>query len=177
MPAIGAGLRRPVGAPTMGAGVRNGRRHGHVLVEGRHVPLHDEPEQAVRTDAATPMAGTGMTALSLVNAWWLHAPVFAWCGLGLGLGWTFSSVATQQVVAPARAGEASGVLLTFLVTLGAIALAAAAATITAMAPERPPEAAYDVILRVGGAVILAASVVVIPVRQWLVAHDKPAASA
>ncbi|MEU0372747.1 MFS transporter [Streptomyces sp. NPDC006283] len=122
------------------------------------------------------IAGTGMTALSLVNAWWLYVPVFAWCGLGLGLGWTFSSVATQQVVAPARAGEASGVLLTFLVTLGAIALAGAAATITAMTPERPPEAVYDVILRVGGVVILAASAVVMAVRQWLVAHDKVAAS-
>ncbi|MFF0062457.1 MFS transporter [Streptomyces sp. NPDC005279] len=118
------------------------------------------------------IAGTGMIALSNVTAWWLYVPVFAWCGLGLGLGWTFSSVATQQVVPPARAGEASGVLLTFLVTLGAVALAAAAATITAMTPEHPPEDAYDAILRVGGAVILLASVVVMAVRHRLVVHGK-----
>ncbi|MET7621515.1 MFS transporter [Streptomyces sp. NPDC005408] len=118
------------------------------------------------------IAGTGMIALSHVTAWWLYVPVFAWCGLGLGLGWTFSSVATQQVVPPARAGEASGVLLTFLVTLGAIALAGAAATITAMTPQRPAEDAYDAILRFGGAVILLASVVVMAVRHRLVVHGK-----
>jgi MFS family permease len=114
------------------------------------------------------IAGTGMIMLSHVTAWWLYVVVFAWCGLGLGLGWTFASVATQQVVAPERAGEASGVLLTFLVTLGGVALAAAAAAITAMTPERTPEAAYDAILRSGGAVILAASVVVMAVRHRLV---------
>ena len=118
------------------------------------------------------IAGTGMIALSQVTAWWLYIPVFAWCGLGLGLGWTFASVATQQVVPPARAGEASGVVLTFLVTLGAIALAGAAATITAMTPESPAEDAYDTILRFGGAVILLTSVVVLVVRHRLVVHGK-----
>ncbi|KOV69532.1 hypothetical protein ADL00_11290 [Streptomyces sp. AS58] len=110
---------------------------------------------------------TGMITLSHVTAWWLYVPVFAWCGLGLGLGWT-AGVATQQVVAPERAGEASGVLLTFLVTLGGVALAGAAAAITAMVPERSPDAAYDAVLRLGGAVILAASVVVMAVRHRLV---------
>ncbi|MGW4172162.1 hypothetical protein ACWEGX_35250 [Streptomyces chartreusis] len=76
-------------------------------------------------------------------------------------------MATQQVVSPERAGEASGVLLTFLVTLGGVALAAAASAITAMLPERSPDAAYDAILRCGGAVILAASAVVLVVRHRL----------
>ncbi|MFE5723134.1 MFS transporter [Streptomyces erythrochromogenes] len=118
------------------------------------------------------VAGTGMYALAGVGAWWLYVPVFAWCGLGLGLGWTYSSVATQQVVAPARAGEASGVLLTFLVTLGAIALAGTAAAISAMTPQRPPEDAYDAILRLGGVVIVAAAVAVMVVRHRLVALGK-----
>ncbi|CAM5668321.1 MFS transporter [Streptomyces avidinii] len=112
-------------------------------------------------------AGTGMYALTLVSAWWLYVPVFAWCGLGLGLGWTFSSVATQQTVAPARAGEAAGVLLTFLVTLGAIALAGAAAGISAMTPRRSPEEAYDAILRLGGVAVLATAVAVVAVRLAL----------
>ncbi|WP_167536452.1 MFS transporter [Streptomyces ficellus] len=116
------------------------------------------------------VAGTGMIGLSLVWAWWLYLPVFTWCALGLGLGWTFSSVATQQVVTPARAGEASGVVLTSLVTLGAIALAAAAAAITELVPRTGPEAAYDTILRVGGVVILVASVLVLLVRRWLAAR-------
>ncbi|MFF8828195.1 MFS transporter [Streptomyces sp. NPDC015131] len=116
------------------------------------------------------VAGTGMIGLSLVWAWWLYLPVFTWCALGLGLGWTFSSVATQAVVPPARAGEASGVVLTALVTLGAIALAAAAAAITALTPETGPEAAYDAILRVGGAVIAGASVLVVLVHRRLEAR-------
>ncbi|MFD5567424.1 hypothetical protein [Streptomyces cadmiisoli] len=111
---------------------------------------------------------TGMITLSHVTAWWLYVPVFARCGLGLGPGRAFAGVATQQVVAPERAGEASGVLLTFLVTLGGVALAGAAAAITAMVPERSPDAAYDAVLRFGGAVILAASVVVMAVRHRLV---------
>lgn len=129
---------------------------------GARLSPHMQPTAVMALAGA--VAGSGMIVLSLVTAWWLYVPVFAWCGLGLGLGWTFASVATQQVVAPERAGEASGVLLTFLVTLGGVALAGAAAAITAMTPE----AAYDVILRFGGAVILAASVVVMAVRHRLV---------
>ncbi|MFE4257951.1 MFS transporter [Streptomyces sp. NPDC056883] len=116
------------------------------------------------------VAGTGMYALTQVTAWWLYVPVFAWCGLGLGLGWTYASVATQQLVAPARAGEASGVLLTFLVTGGAIALASTAAGISAMTPQRSPEEAYDVILRLGGAAVLATAALVVAVRHRIAAQ-------
>ncbi|MFI7357978.1 MFS transporter [Streptomyces avidinii] len=133
---------------------------------GARLGRHMRPTAVMALAGA--VAGTGMYALAGVGAWWLYVPVFAWCGLGLGLGWTFSGVATQQVVAPARAGEASGVLLTFLVTLGAIALAGTAAAISAMTPQRPPEEAYDVILRLGGLVILATAVVVMAVRHRLV---------
>ncbi|MER6999035.1 MFS transporter [Streptomyces sp. NPDC000410] len=137
---------------------------------GARLGTHMRPTAVMALAGA--IAGTGMIGLSHATAWWLYVPVFAWCGLGLGLGWTYSGVATQQVVAPARAGEASGVVLTFLVTLGAIALAGAAAAITAMTPERPPEEAYDAILRFGGAVILAASLVCMAVRRGLVARGK-----
>ncbi|MET9615834.1 MFS transporter [Kitasatospora indigofera] len=112
------------------------------------------------------LAGSGMIVLTLVSAWWLYVPVFAWCGLGLGLGWTFASVATQQVVAPARAGEASGVVLTCLVTLGAVALAGAASAVALLTPRHGPEAAYDAVLRTGGTVILTASVLVLLVSRW-----------
>ncbi|MER5486037.1 MFS transporter [Streptomyces sp. NPDC002812] len=117
-------------------------------------------------------AGTGMYALTQVSAWWLYVPVFAWCGLGLGLGWTYASVATQQLVAPARAGEASGVLLTFLVTGGAIALAGTAAGISAMTPQRSPEEAYDVILRLGGVAVLATALLVLAVRRRVAAQSR-----
>ncbi|MFJ3336069.1 MFS transporter [Streptomyces sp. NPDC086766] len=113
------------------------------------------------------VAGTGMTGLSLVWSWWLYVPLFTWCALGLGLGWTFASVATQQVVPPARAGEASGVVLTALVTLGAVALAATATAVTALTPETGPAHAYDAILRTGGAIVLEACAAVLFVRHRL----------
>ncbi|MFB7655696.1 MULTISPECIES: MFS transporter [unclassified Streptomyces] len=116
------------------------------------------------------IAGSGMIGLSLVWAWWLYIPVFTWCALGLGLGWTFASVATQQIVPPARAGEASGVVLTALVVLGAIALAAVASAITALTPETGPEQAYDTILRTGGALILGASALATLISRRLVAR-------
>ncbi|MEU0216729.1 hypothetical protein ABZ281_17090 [Streptomyces sp. NPDC006265] len=83
------------------------------------------------------IAGTGMIGLSVAWSWWFYLPVFTWCALGLGLGWTFASVATQQVVPPARAGEASGVVLTALVTLGAIGLAAVGRRPSPRSPPRP----------------------------------------
>lgn len=113
------------------------------------------------------VAGSGMIGMSLVWAWWLYIPVFTWCALGLGLGWTFASVATQQVIEPARAGEASGVVLTALVVLGAIALAAAASAISALTPERGPQEAYDAVLRTGGIIILTVCVLVALVSRRL----------
>ncbi|TXS33325.1 MFS transporter [Streptomyces sp. ms191] len=137
---------------------------------GARLARHMRPTAVMALAGA--VAGTGMYALTYVTAWWLYVPVFAWCGFGLGLGWTYSGVATQQVVPPARAGEASGVLLTFLVTLGAIALAGAAAAISAATPQRPAEDVYDAILRLGGVAILAWSAAVMAVRQRLVALGK-----
>ncbi|MEW2158952.1 MFS transporter [Streptomyces sp. NPDC007189] len=121
-------------------------------------------------------AGTGMIGLSLVWAWWWYLPVFTWCALGLGLGYTFASVATQQVVSPARAGEASGVVLTVLVTLGGVALAAAAAAISALTPRVGPEAAYDTVLRTGGVLVLVTCAVVAVVHRHPAAHDRPPAT-
>ncbi|MFD9130746.1 MFS transporter, partial [Kitasatospora sp. NPDC059571] len=125
---------------------------------------------------AAAVAGSGMVALSAVSALWLYVPVFAWCGLGLGLGWTFASVATQQVVPPARAGEASGVVLTCLVTLGAVALAGAAAAITALTPAHSDADAYTAVLRAGGLAILAAAAAGAAADRLLVARGVLAAA-
>ncbi len=50
-------------------------------------------------------------------------------GLGFGLSWAFTSVSTQAVVPPQKAGEASGVVLTVVVTLGGVAIAMASSII------------------------------------------------
>ena len=83
------------------------------------------------------------------SAWWAYIPAFAICGSGLGLGWTFANIATQEVVDPQRAGETSGVVLTFLVTLGGIGLAVAATIIAALEHGgHSPPSSYDTTLRI-----------------------------
>ncbi len=50
----------------------------------------------------------------------------------LGLGFQFGNIAVQSVVPPAQAGSAAGVLLTVMVTIGGIAVVAAAASLEAL---------------------------------------------
>ncbi|MCX4783600.1 MFS transporter [Streptomyces sp. NBC_01264] len=139
---------------------------------GARLGQHMRPTTVMAMAGA--LAGTGMITLSYTTAWWLYVPVFAWCGLGLGLGYTYSSVATQQVVPAARAGEASGVLLTFMITLGAIGLAAVAAALTAMTPQRGPDEVYEAVLRIGGAASLAVSGAGLAVRRRREGPGNPA---
>ena len=68
----------------------------------------------------------GLLILSGAHAWALSVPAFALFGAGLCFGWSFVSVATQSVVKPERAGEASGVTLTIVVAVAGLCVATAA---------------------------------------------------
>ena len=68
----------------------------------------------------------GLLILSGAHAWALFVPAFAVFGAGLGFGWSYVSVATQAVVRPERAGEASGVTLTIVVAVAGLCVATAA---------------------------------------------------
>ena len=88
------------------------------------------------------------------------------CGFGFGLGWTFANIATQEVTGPDRAGEASGVVLTILVTIGGIGLAAAATVVQALTQAGYDKgSAYEITLRLCAFLSLGASVVVMVIRQ------------
>ncbi|WP_179468037.1 MFS transporter [Mycolicibacterium vinylchloridicum] len=54
------------------------------------------------------------------------------CGLTMGFVYAFTTVATQAVVPPERAGGAAGVTLTFLVTIAGIGVAVAGTTLEAL---------------------------------------------
>jgi len=73
--------------------------------------------------------GVGTVAMGLVEglAPFLVAATFT--GLGFGMSWAFTSVSTQAVVPMQKAGEASGVVLTVLVTMGGVAVAVASSVI------------------------------------------------
>ena len=115
------------------------------------------------------VAGGSMIGLSLVVDWWAYVTVFALCGLGLGTGWTFANVATQELVKPERAGEASGVVLSVLVTMGGVGVAAAAALIGGL--ERHGRAASDAFnstLRIFAVLVLGCAALAMAVRARLV---------
>lgn len=70
--------------------------------------------------------GIGMAAADSVGLYLVFA-VFA--GAGYGLSWAYASVVTQDVVPAAKAGEASGTVLTVLIGLGGVAIAVASSLV------------------------------------------------
>jgi MFS family permease len=73
--------------------------------------------------------GTGALVMGLVEGTAPFVVASFVAGLGLGLSWAFTSVATQAVVPKQLAGVASGVVLTVVVTLGGVAVATASTVI------------------------------------------------
>ncbi len=115
------------------------------------------------------ISGVGVLAMSFAHGWDAYIPCFAVAGLGFGLGWTFASVGTQTVVSPERAGEASGVLLTILVTAGGIGIATAATVIELLVRSGASSAhAINATLRVLGIGIIVAAWIVMALRHRLV---------
>ncbi|MFG2878959.1 MFS transporter [Streptomyces sp. NPDC048337] len=76
-------------------------------------------------------SGAALLALTWVEPLGWFAVVFAVCGIGVGLGWALTNVATQSYVPERRRGAASGVVLTSLVLMGAVAVTVAATVLEA----------------------------------------------
>ncbi len=73
--------------------------------------------------------GLGAIAMGLFDELAVFAFVAVFAGLGFGMSWAFTSVSTQAVVPPEKAGLASGVVLTVVVTMGGVAIAIASTAI------------------------------------------------
>lgn len=103
---------------------------------------------ALRWHAETLMAcgmltsGAGLLALTWVQPLGWYAVVFAICGVGIGLGWALTNVATQAHVPAERTGAASGLVLTSLVLFGAVSVTIAATVLEAVSGS-PTTAAAD----------------------------------
>ncbi|OBF13707.1 MFS transporter [Mycobacterium sp. ACS4331] len=69
------------------------------------------------------VAAFSLVALSVLASWPLYVAALTACGLTMGFVYAYTTVATQAVVDPARAGEAAGVTLTALVTLAGCGVA------------------------------------------------------
>ena len=68
-------------------------------------------------------AAISLAALAVSHGWVVYVIALTACGFTMGLVYAFTTVATQAVVRPERAGEAAGVALTSLVTLAGVGVA------------------------------------------------------
>ncbi len=119
--------------------------------------------------AAALTAGIAVFCLTFVVSWGPFVVVFAVAGLGLGLGYTFANVATQDLVALERTGEASGVVLTVVVTMGGIGVALASSMIIGFQNGGHGLAdAYATTLRIFAAICFGWAIIVSGVRAVLV---------
>ena len=108
------------------------------------------------------ISAAGIVALTSVTSLWLYTLLFLVTGIGLGLGWALSNVATQAVVPPDYVGAASGVTLTSLVMLGAVGVAIGAAVLEILAGSpmaaSSNAAAINTVLRAGAALAFVGAV-------------------
>lgn len=74
-------------------------------------------------------AAVSLAALAASDDFAVYLAALTACGFTMGLVYAFTTVATQAVVAPERAGEAAGVTLTSLVTLAGVGVAASSSVL------------------------------------------------
>jgi EmrB/QacA subfamily drug resistance transporter len=112
------------------------------------------------------VAAVSLAALAGSHTWVVYLPALSACGLTLGLVYAFTTVATQAVVRPERAGEAAGVTLTALVTLAGVGVAASGTVLEMLQRAgMSPAGAVDAIVAVLAALLLPAGVVVLVIAR------------
>jgi EmrB/QacA subfamily drug resistance transporter len=88
------------------------------------------------------------------------------CGFTMGLVYAFTTVATQAVVAPERAGEAAGVTLTSLVTLAGVGVAVSSSALEVLQRHGTSTGhGINVILAITAAVLLPAGLAVLSIAR------------
>jgi EmrB/QacA subfamily drug resistance transporter len=111
-------------------------------------------------------AALSLAALAASSSWVGYLSALTACGFTLGLVYAFTTVATQAVVRPERAGEAAGVTLTALVTLAGVGVAVSG-TVLEMLQRAGMSAAgaVDAIVAVLAALLLPAGAVVLVIAR------------
>jgi predicted MFS family arabinose efflux permease len=125
------------------------------------------------------VAAVSLAALAAADSWAVYLPALTACGFTLGLVYAFTTVATQAVVRPERAGEAAGVTLTALVTLAGVGVAVSGTVLEML--QRGDGAGMslaggiDTILGVLAALLLPAGAVVLWTARSATGQAGPAA--
>jgi hypothetical protein len=86
---------------------------------------------SVVLSAALAVASLGLLSLARAPSVPVFLMAFLITGFGVGLAWSFPSVAAQGLVSPDKAGAVSGTVLTVLVGLGGFFVAATASVVDA----------------------------------------------
>jgi EmrB/QacA subfamily drug resistance transporter len=108
------------------------------------------------------LAALSLAALAASSSWVGYLSALTACGFTLGLVYAFTTVATQAVVRPERAGEAAGVTLTALVTLAGVGVAVSGTVLELLQRTGLSAAgAVDAIVAVLAALLLPAGAVVL----------------
>ncbi|MFG3656904.1 MFS transporter [Streptomyces sp. NPDC047706] len=116
-------------------------------------------------------AGMLLSAAGLLLLTWsrplpLYTAVFAVVGIGVGLGWALTNTATQSYVPAGRLAAASGLVLTSLVLLGAVAVTVAATVLEALSGSAATAAsdgpAIEWVLRAAAVLAAAGALSLVP---------------
>lgn len=112
------------------------------------------------------LSGLGLLLLTWTNPLALYTAVFAVVGVGLGFGWALTNVATQSYVPENRLAAASGLVLTSLVLLGAVAVAVATTVLEVLSGSAERAAsdgpAIEQVLRVAALLSLVGAAALLP---------------
>lgn len=110
----------------------------------------------------TAIAAISLAALAISDNWVPYLAALTVGGFTMGLVYAFTTVATQAVVAPERAGAAAGVTLTALVTLAGVGVAVSGTVLEALTGSgMPAGAAISAILLTLAGVLLPAALSVL----------------
>lgn len=133
-----------------------------------HLAEHRRPEAVMA--AGMLLCGISLMALTWATPLVLYTAVFAVVGVGVGLGWALTNVATQSYVPENRLAAASGLVLTSLVLLGAVAVAVASTVLEVISGSAGSAAsdgpAIESVLRVAALLsVLGAAALAVLVRR------------
>jgi hypothetical protein len=122
---------------------------------------------------STVLAAVSLGFLASARDWAMYAPALTACGFTLGLVYAFTTVATQAVVSPQRAGEAAGIALTAMIAMGGVGVAVAGTMLERLrASGMPIGDGVGLILAVLAAALLPAGLFVLAVAARTTARAR-----
>lgn len=144
-----------------------------------HLAQRRRPETLMA--AGMLLSGASLLALTWADPLALYTAVFAVVGIGVGFGWALTNVATQSYVPPSRLAAASGLVLTSLVLVGAVAVAVGATVLEVLSGSEQQAAsdgpAIESVLRVAALLSLVGAASLLPlIRAQRTPHPAPAGS-